>query len=169
LLVGGKKFDLRLYVLATSYKPLTVYLYREGFARFTTQRYDENDIENSEVHLTNVAVQKHSSEYNKDNGGKWDLRTLKNYLISKYGFDTVHNSFFDIQKLILKTLKCMSKIMSPERNCFELYGFDILIDDSFRPWLIEVNGSPSMRANTSEDKKLKIGIIDDVLTIADFE
>ena len=63
----------------------------------------------------------------------------------------------------------MSKIMSPERNCFELYGFDILIDDSFRPWLIEVNGSPSMRANTSEDKKLKIGIIDDVLTIADFE
>jgi tubulin polyglutamylase TTLL9 len=48
-----------------------------------------------------------------------------------------------------------------------LYGFDILIDDVFKPWLIEVNGSPSMRANTSEDKKLKIGIIDDVLTITD--
>jgi len=46
-------------------------LYREGFARFTTQRYDGNDIQNSEVHLTNVAIQKHSSEYNKDNGGKW--------------------------------------------------------------------------------------------------
>jgi hypothetical protein len=71
LLIGGKKFDLRLYVLVKSYKPLKVYIYREGFARFTTQRYNENDIENSEIHLTNVAIQKHSSEYNKDNGGKW--------------------------------------------------------------------------------------------------
>jgi tubulin polyglutamylase TTLL9 len=89
LLVGGKKFDLRLYVLVTCYKPLTGYLYREGFARFTTQRYDSEDLENSEVHLTNVAIQKHSTEYNRDNGGKWDLSTLKLYLLSKYPGETV--------------------------------------------------------------------------------
>lgn len=75
----------------------------------------------------------------------------------------------DIQKLIVKTLKCMAKVMSPERNCFELYGFDVLIDDNFKPWLIEVNGSPSMRANTKEDKVLKVGLVDDVLTIVDLE
>lgn len=117
--------------------------------------------------MTNVAIQKHSSDYNKDNGGKWDLKTLKTYLISKYGSSVVQNSFYEIQKLIVKTLKCMSKIISSEKNCFELYGFDVLIDDAFKPWLIEVNGSPSMRANTKEDRKLKIGIIDDVLTIID--
>ncbi len=40
----------------TSYQPLTVYLYRNGFARFTHHRYDNDDIHNAFVHLTNVAI-----------------------------------------------------------------------------------------------------------------
>lgn len=57
--------------------------------------------------------------------------------------------------------------MSNEMNCFELYGFDVMLDDTLKPWIIEINGSPSMRANTKKDKELKMGIIDDVLTIID--
>lgn len=59
--------------------------------------------------------------------------------------------------------------MMNDKRCFELYGFDILIDSALRPWLIEVNGSPSMTANTPTDNALKIGILDDVFTILDIE
>lgn len=54
-LIGGKKFDIRLYVLVTSFSsPLQVYLFRNGFARFSNTRYsnDPNDIANSFIHLT---------------------------------------------------------------------------------------------------------------------
>ena len=83
-MIGGKKFDMRIYLLVTSFKPLTIYLYREAFCRFTHQRYNKDDLENTTVHLTNVAVQKHSIEYKQNSamGGKWDLRRMKLYLIS---------------------------------------------------------------------------------------
>jgi tubulin polyglutamylase TTLL9 len=60
LLIGGRKFDLRVYALVLSYTPLVVYLYRSGFARFTHHRYTLEDITDTFIHLTNVAIQKHS-------------------------------------------------------------------------------------------------------------
>ena len=64
-LVGGKKFDMRLYAVCLSYNPLKVYLYREGFARFTNVRYSMSkaDIDNPYVHLTNHAIQKKDEAY----------------------------------------------------------------------------------------------------------
>lgn len=65
LLIGNKKFDLRIYVLVTSHNPLNIYLYRSGFARFTHYRYDSSDITNTASHLTNVAVQKVTENYDE--------------------------------------------------------------------------------------------------------
>lgn len=60
LLIGGKKFDLRLYVLVLSYKPLKVYMCRLGFARFCNVKFTTEvaALDNMFVHLTNVAIQK---------------------------------------------------------------------------------------------------------------
>ena len=71
LLIGGKKFDMRLYALVTSFSPLKVYIYRRGFARFTNSRYssDTQDIYNGFVHLTNVAIQKTAENYDERTGG----------------------------------------------------------------------------------------------------
>ncbi|KMQ95270.1 putative tubulin polyglutamylase ttll1-like protein [Lasius niger] len=61
LLIGSKKFDLRLYVLITSFRPLKAYLFKLGFCRFCTVKYDTSvqELDNMYVHLTNVSVQKH--------------------------------------------------------------------------------------------------------------
>ena len=66
LLIGGKKFDLRMYVLVTSYRPLRAGLHSGGFARFCTEKYsdDVGVLDNMMIHLTNVAVQKGGDEYN---------------------------------------------------------------------------------------------------------
>lgn len=88
LLVGGKKFDLRLYALVTSFKPLKVYLSDLGFARFCNVKYDtegDNDLDNKYMHLTNVAVQKHGDEYNNLHGNKWALSKLRLWLEGTQG------------------------------------------------------------------------------------
>ena len=119
--------------------------------------------------MTNVAVQKTSENYDEKLGGKWEIQTLKVYLISKYGEQKVSDCFHNIQQLIIKSLQSVQKVIINDKHCFELYGYDILLDSSLKPWLLEINASPSMTANTPHDSELKINLLDDVLTILDVE
>jgi tubulin polyglutamylase TTLL1 len=61
-MIGKKKFDLRMYVLVTSYKPLKVWVNKLGFARFSNEEYkfDPRELDDLYIHLTNVAIQKYS-------------------------------------------------------------------------------------------------------------
>jgi len=54
----------------------------------------------------------------------------------------------------------------PNQNCFEMYGFDVLIDDKFKPWLLEVNVSPSLSSSSPLDKRIKTMLVADMLTLA---
>ena len=49
--------------------------------------------------------------------------------------------------------------------CFELYGFDILLDAKLKPWLLEVNISPSLSSSSPLDKKIKTMLICDTLNL----
>ncbi len=50
-------------------------------------------------------------------------------------------------------------------NCFELLGFDILLDSSLNPWLLEVNLSPSLNCDAPLDQKIKGELIADLFTM----
>lgn len=102
-----------MYVLVLSFTPLTVWIHRCGFARFTGTPYsaDLSQLDNVctasttvpskkfnfcvcvnvsfwcllvDMHLTNNAIQKTSADYNAE-GAKWSLHQLRLYLMARHG------------------------------------------------------------------------------------
>ena len=167
LLIGGKKFDLRLYVLITSYRPLKAWLYNMGFGRFCIEKYTEDitEIDNMQVHLTNVAIAKLSEDYNEKHGGKWSISNLRFYLEQTRGKIATDKCFDEINNIIYISLKSVQSVIINDKHCFECYGYDILIDANLKPWLIEVNASPSLSTTTEPDRVLKMNLINDVFSI----
>ncbi|NXA98535.1 TTLL5 polyglutamylase, partial [Melanocharis versteri] len=183
LLIDDFKFDVRLYVLVTSYDPLVVYLYEEGLARFATVRYDQasKNIRNQFMHLTNYSVNKKSGDYVscddpevEDYGNKWSMSAMLRYL-KQEGRDTAA-LMASVEDLIIKTLvsaelsiaSACKSFLSHRGSCFELYGFDVLIDDTLKPWLLEVNLSPSLACDAPLDLKIKASMLSDMFTLVGF-
>ncbi|XP_050527260.1 tubulin polyglutamylase TTLL5 [Daktulosphaira vitifoliae] len=181
LLVNGYKWDLRLYVLVTSFNPLIIYLYEEGLARFATVKYDyeRKNVNNKQMHLCNYSINKHSPNYIKNSdpkkenvGHKWSMSALLNYLRKNYLIDT-KTLMSEIEDIVIKTIISGAAQMLPaincfvphSQNCFELYGFDILVDDKLKPWLIEVNLSPSLGIDSTLDSKIKSSMLCDLFTL----
>jgi tubulin polyglutamylase TTLL1 len=167
LLIGHKKFDLRIYVLVTSWKPLVAYKHELGFARFCAVKYtsDVEELDNNFIHLTNVSIQKYGEDYNEKNGGKWSLKNMIQYLYATKGNSATQKLLGEIDSTIIHSLRAVQHLMISDKHCFECYGYDIIIDETLRPWLIEVNASPSLSATTNSDKMMKHALINDIINI----
>ena len=161
LLVGGKKFDLRMYVLVTCYRPLKAWIYKLGFGRFCIAKYsnDMNERDNMFIHLTNVAITKLSGDYNDKHGSKWTINNLRFYLEQTSGKEITDKCFDDINNIIYISLKSVQNVVINDKHCFEMYGYDILIDKDLKPWLIEVNASPSLSTTTETDRMIKMNLM----------
>ncbi|CAL8371551.1 unnamed protein product, partial [Gadus morhua 'NCC'] len=181
-LISGNKFDLRIYVYVTSYDPLRIYIFSDGLVRFASCKYSSSmrSLGNKFMHLTNYSVNKKNTEYqtNSDNkackGHKWALQALWQYLGAK-GINTT--LIWDkIKDMVIKTIIASDPyinsllkmhVRSPY-SCHELFGFDIMLDDKLKPWVLEVNISPSLHSNTALDVTIKGQMIRDVLNLAGF-
>lgn len=73
-LISGYKYDLRVYVLVTSFNPLKVYMYTDGLVRFATEKYtlDPKNINQKFVHLTNFSINKRNTQKFVQNNDKKD-------------------------------------------------------------------------------------------------
>lgn len=185
LLFNQSKFDLRVYVLVTSFNPLRIYIYEDGLVRFASEKYTSNQESLSDpfVHLTNYSINKTNESYKSNNepgskkGHKWTMNTLWKYLnemnLPEINVDSIKAKIND---MIIKTLiscedqinKLVKKHLRSRYTCFELLGFDIMIDRNFKPWLLEVNISPSLRSESSLDSSVKGKLIKDMLNIVGY-
>lgn len=133
LLLDNKKFDLRIYVLVTSCDPLRVYLFQDGLVRLCTADYvtpNGGNLDQRFMHLTNYAVNKHSSEFemNQDNqqdgfGNKRSLRWFFKWLKEQYNVEQVEKLWDQIGDICLKAILAVQPVLAQEyRSAFAKYG-----------------------------------------------
>jgi len=93
------------------------------------------------MHLTNYSIQKKGLDADKrkvDCDGKWMVESLKLYIIQKHGRSATEKLFADVQDLIVRSLLSVQQSIIQDKHSYELYGFDVLVDENLKPWLIEV-------------------------------
>ncbi|VDM45226.1 unnamed protein product [Toxocara canis] len=174
LIINGAKFDLRLYVYITSLDPLRIYLYNEGLVRFASVPYSTapGTLTNKFMHLTNYSINKlaHSVGERETPVPKWRLSDLWTHIAEHVDVPLIKQRIVDI---IIKTvLACENWIRAHQKKhslfaftSHELYGMDILLDDTLKPWILEVNISPSLHSGTPVDVNVKAPLARDVLNL----
>jgi len=130
------------------------------------------------MHLTNYSLQKYADSYveNRDSkadnvGHKWSFSALNRHL-SASGIDA-QELWDKIISVVTKTLITVEKDLASrtaalgvQGHCFELLGFDVILDKGLEPKLLEVNGSPSLSAETPLDYKIKSHLLAETFTLA---
>lgn len=115
------------------------------------------------MHLTNYAINKNAENFESnetDSGHKRSLEVVWARL-EEEGVNT-YQMKWEIDKIITKTVLAVHcdlwnnyRTCQPsdvEGNmCFEILGFDVMIDKDAKPWLIEVNHAPSFNTDTKID------------------
>ena len=184
LLIDDFKFDLRIYVLVAGCDPLRIFVHEEGLARLATEKYSPpgpGNLGDMCMHLTNYAVNKGNPNFifNADSevddiGHKRSLTSTMR-MFADLGYD-VPGLWTRINDLIVKTLCSVQPSLAHTYRscqpddpfngmCFELLGLDVILDHKFRPYLLEVNHSPSFTADTPLDKKIKRRVISEALDL----
>ncbi|XP_065357792.1 tubulin monoglutamylase TTLL4 isoform X3 [Calliphora vicina] len=180
LLINDNKFDMRIYVVMTSINPLRIYMYKDGLARFASVKYSSglNNLDERCMHLTNYSINKFSENYSKNEdvnacqGHKWTLQSLWCCLEGR-GVNT-KRLWATLRNLVIRAIisgeaglnRTYRQNVNFRYNCFELFGFDVLLDENLIPWLLEINISPSLHSELPLDLHVKGPLIQSILNTA---
>ena len=180
-LIKGYKYDIRFYGLVSSIKPLKLYLYNEGYVRLCSEKYNFSykSIDKKYGFITNLSLNKKNKEKyiypknirNLEKSHLWDLETLQKYY--KRNNINYNKIFFDVGDIFIKALltvreKLIQTITENKlefSNFYHLIGFDIILDDNLKPYLLEFNRRCDFRDDNFAEKYYVYNLIVDTLNI----
>ena len=167
LLYNGRKFDVRLWVLLTH--KMEIYMFKEGHLKATSFNYtsDNTDLY---IHLTNYSVQKYSDNFEKfEDGNEISLDDLQKSLNKCYNLNiNIREEIISKMKnIILISMESVKKLINKfhRKNCFEIFGYDFMVDVELNPFLIEINTNPGLEISSPLIQKLVPRMIDDAFRL----
>ena len=171
LLINKRKFDIRCYGLFTSFNTtIQGYFYPEGYIRTSSKEFSIKNL-NKYIHLTNDAIQKKSEEYGKfEAGNKVSYSEFQEYLDQEYSQHHINfekNINSQIKRIIADTFIASHEIIDTHRrmHSFELLGYDFMVDQEFKVWLIEVNTNPCLELSCAYLSRLIPAVLDNAFRI----
>ena len=163
-LFKGLKFDIRSHALLTQEKEL--YIFRDSYVRLCSLPYTLEK-QNYFAHLCNTAVNQKSDSFGAlaagntismgELGAFFDQKEAGTEFLRKIG--SFEKYFYEEIKKLMKvafdSVLKRANLLNPEKipNSFELFGFDIMVDQSYKCWLIEANYIPGLTDDGSEYAK----------------
>lgn len=171
MLYLNRKFDIRCYALVLCYNGnLQAYFYKDGYLRTSVAEFTLDNIHNKFIHLTNDAIQKKSTDYGKfEAGNKLSYSEFQDYINNNFEnkANFVDQVYPEMVKIVKDTVISTCDKLDPKRrlHSFELLGYDFMIDEFFRPWLIEVNTNPCLALSGPYLSKLIPKMLEDALHI----
>ena len=170
-LYNNRKFDIRIWVLFTyisrSYN-INVYVFKEGHLKACSEPFSLSS-DDLYVHLTNYSVQKYNRNFSKmEIGNEISFKTFQEELDKKNANKNFKKDIFPkITKIIaISANSCKNKINILNRNnCFEIFGYDFILDQYYEPFLLEVNTNPGLEESSPLIKMLVPRMIDDAFRL----
>ncbi|XP_033209779.1 tubulin glycylase 3A-like isoform X2 [Belonocnema kinseyi] len=169
-LIYETKFDIRQWFMITCAQPLTLWIYKESYLRFCTQKFSLFDFHES-IHLCNHAVQcKYTNCTDRDSAlpvdNMWDATTFKEFLKVQGHSEAWDELIYPGMKQgLVGSLLASQEAMDRRKNSFELYGADFMVMEDFSVWLIEINSHPDMSSSSSVTTRLCRQVMEDVIKV----
>jgi hypothetical protein len=160
------KFDFRVFVLITSlndYRFPEVYVYKDGLSRFCSEEYDSRS---QYGRLTNTAINKKNKSITIES----ITRSMQQVLEVACGRERSRNVMDRINRAIHLTVLSAAPYYDERPvqlrhsrwrlRCFQLVGFDVLLDEALNPFILEANFRPSLGRSASVEAMKKQLVID---------